>query len=295
MTESDIGRVISRFGAELILQTATGEHLRCTTRRKLEHVACGDYVRWQQEAQGNAAVTEILPRKNVLSRPDFRGRIKAIAANIDLLMVVFSWRPSPDWEMLDRYLVAASQLPAEVIILMNKADLRAQYASAEQLAALAEYEQAGYQVLHTDAVSGLGIDRLFAALGQRTAVLAGPSGVGKSSLTACLLPDTEIRVGSIGETGEGRHTTTVATLYPVADGVLIDSPGVRDFALPAMNLADFTAAFPEFHAYAGDCRFHNCSHQHEPGCAVKAAFNDGLLPGQRYQRYLALLKRQSNY
>ena len=121
---NDIGRVISRFGAELILATQDGEHIRCTTRRKLDNAASGDYVRWQKEAQGNAVVTAIEPRKNVLSRPDFRGKIRVIAANIDVLIVVSSWRPQPSWEMLDRYLVAAEQLPAEVIIVMNKADLR---------------------------------------------------------------------------------------------------------------------------------------------------------------------------
>lgn len=290
----NIGRVISRFGAELILATASGEHVRCTTRRKLEHVACGDYVQWQQEAQGNASVTAIQPRENILSRPDFRGKVRGVAANIDLLLVVSSWRPEPNWEMLDRYLIAAIQLPAEAIIVMNKSDLRAEYATQDDGQCLEEYAQVGYQVIHANAKTGEGIETIRAALGDKTAILAGQSGVGKSSLIACLLPEESIRVGSIGDTGEGRHTTTVAKLYPLGNGALIDSPGVRDFALPVLERSELQSGYPEFAAYDGQCKFNNCTHQHEPGCAIKAAANSHDLPSRRYQRYLNLLTRQSN-
>ena len=294
MMKSDIGRVVSRFGAELILQTADGEKLRCTSRRKLEHVACGDYVRWQPESQGNAAVTEILPRANVLSRRDFRGRIRAVAANIDLLIVVSSWRPAPNFEMLDRYLVAASRLPADVLLVMNKSDLRADFSDAEQDAALLEYQQIGYEVLETDAHSAKGLDELRQRLAGKTAVLVGQSGVGKSSLTVCLLPEEEIRVGEIAATGEGKHTTTVSTLYPVSEGALIDSPGVRDFALPELDAAELQVGYPEFDAVEMACRFNNCTHQHEPGCAIKTAVEQGVVPRLRYQRYLSLLNGRSN-
>ncbi len=293
MIDNAIGRVISRFGAELILETQQDGNIRCTTRRKLEHVACGDFVRWQKEAQGNASVLEIMPRKNSLSRPDFRGKIRAVAANVDLLLLVSSWRPAPNWEMLDRYLVAAQQLPADVLIIMNKADLRAQYATPTQEAALAEYSAIGYSVLHADAGSGAGIAEIRGAIGDATAVLAGQSGVGKSSLVAQLLPEQTIRVGAIGGTGEGRHTTTVATLYPIAEGALIDSPGVRDFALPPLNLAQLHSGYPEFARVATGCKFNNCTHQHEPSCGVKAAIAEETLPPQRYQRYLTQLASQT--
>lgn len=291
----NIGRVISRFGAELILAKHDGEHIRCTTRRKLDNVACGDFVHWQEEERGNAVVTAIEPRKNVLSRPDFRGKIRAIAANIDVLIVVSSWRPAPSWEMLDRYLVAAEQLPAEVIIVMNKADLRAEYSSAQDDVYLDEYQRIGYQIIHTDAGTGQGIAEISAALGDKTAILAGQSGVGKSSLVAGLLPEETIRVGEIGDTGEGKHTTTVATLYRLADGALIDSPGVRDFALPPLNPSELQSGYPEFAAFDGQCKFNNCTHQHEPGCAIKVAIKTNDLPPHRYQRYLNLLARQINH
>lgn len=292
MIDHDVGRVISRFGAELILKTQDNTNIRCTTRRKLEHVACGDFVRWQKEAQGNASVLEIMPRKNVLSRPDFRGKMRAAAANVDLLLLVSSWRPAPNWEMLDRYLVAAEQLPADVLIIMNKADLRAECANAEQEAALEEYIAIGYPVVHADANSGAGIAQIRAAIGSSTAVLAGQSGVGKSSLVAQLLPEQDIRVGEIGGTGEGKHTTTVATLYPVEDGALIDSPGVRDFALPPLDLAQLQAGYPEFSQTESGCKFNNCTHKHEPGCGVKAALANQELPPLRYQRYLTQLAKQ---
>lgn len=289
------GRVISRFGAELIIATTEGDHLRCTTRRKLEHVACGDYVQWQEEAQGNASVTAMLPRENALSRPDFRGKLRAVAANVDLLIVVSSWRPEPNWEMLDRYLVAARQLPAEALIVMNKADLRGEYATPDDEECLAEYSRIGYQVVHANAKTGQGIEDIRAALGDKTAIFAGQSGVGKSSLIACLLPEESIRVGTIGDTGEGRHTTTVARLYPLGEGALIDSPGVRDFALPPLDAAELQSGYPEFADYDGMCKFNNCTHQHEPGCAIKIAVNAHDLPAQRYQRYLNQLSRQHSY
>lgn len=291
----NIGRVISRFGAELIVAKQNGEPIRCTTRRKLDNVACGDFVRWQEEDRGNAVVTAIEPRKNVLSRPDFRGKVRAIAANIDVLIVVSSWRPAPSWEMLDRYLVAAERLPAEVIIVMNKADLRTEYSTVQDDVYLAEYQHIGYKIIHTDAGSGQGIAEIRTALGDKTAVLAGQSGVGKSSLIACLLPEETIKVGEIGDTGEGKHTTTVATLYRLAEGALIDSPGVRDFALPPLNPSELQSGYPEFAAFEGQCKFNNCSHQHEPGCAIKAAVETNDLPPHRYQRYLNLLARQLNH
>lgn len=294
MSNHNTGRVISRFGAELILETDTGDQLRCTTRRKLEHVACGDFVYWQQETQGNAVVTDILTRKNALSRPDFRGRMRAIAANIDCLMVVSSWLPAPNWEMLDRYLVAAAHLPAEPLIVMNKSDLRDEQATIEQEACLDEYTQTGYQVIHTNSKSCEGIDTLRQFMDGKTAILAGQSGVGKSSLAACLLPEQAIRVGSIANTGEGRHTTTVATLYQVGNGAMIDSPGVRDFALPPLDLAELQTGYPEFVTMSEYCRFNNCTHQHEPGCAIKTAVDAGDLPQRRYQRYLSLLTSQRN-
>ena len=287
---SGIGQVITRFGADVLIETAGGELLRCTARRKLDNLACGDRVQWEGQAQGNAAVTALLPRQNVLERPDFRGRLSPVAANIDLLIVVTSWQPAPLWEMLDRYLIAANRLHADVLLVMNKADLRSTHATAEAEACLAEYVQMGCDVLHVAADQNQGIADILAAIRGRTAIVVGQSGVGKSSIATQLLPDTDIRVGSISETGEGRHTTTSAMLYRLpTGGALIDSPGVRDFGLIGLDFATLETGFPEFRPFLGECRFHNCSHNHEPGCAIKAAVSAGKIPPRRFARYLSLL------
>ena len=289
MSNPATARVITRFGADVLIADS-GTIIRCTPKRKLEHIACGDYVTWENHAQGNATVTAILPRTNLLTRPDFRGKTKNIAANIDLVIIVVSWRPSPSWEMLDRYLVAIELLPAQALIVMNKADLAAEYASKEDLVRLAEYEAVGYPILYTQAQEGVGIDTLRKAIGGKTAIVVGQSGVGKSSLAAQLLPEQEIRVGEIADTGEGRHTTTNAMLYTLAEhGFLIDSPGVRDFSLSSVTREQLQQGYREFQPYQSQCRFNNCTHQHEPQCAVKAAFSAQQLPPYRYGRYLNLL------
>jgi ribosome biogenesis GTPase len=287
---SGIGQVITRFGADVLIETANGEILRCTARRKLDNLASGDRVQWEGQAQGNAAVTALLPRQNVLERPDFRGRLRPVAANIDLLIVVTSWQPAPLWEMLDRYLIAANRLRADVLLVMNKADLRPTHASKEAEACLAEYVQIGCTVLHVAADQNQGIADILSAIRGRTAIVVGQSGVGKSSIATQLLPDTDIRVGSISDTGEGRHTTTSAMLYRLpTGGSLIDSPGVRDFGLIGLDFATLETGFPEFRPFLGECRFHNCSHNHEPGCAIKAAVTAGKIPPRRFARYLNLL------
>ncbi|MBK8452212.1 MAG: ribosome small subunit-dependent GTPase A [Thiofilum sp.] len=289
MNDLVTARVITRFGADVLI-THANQTIRCTPKRKLEHIACGDYVTWEENAQGNATITTILPRTNVLTRPDFRGKPKNIATNIDLVIIVVSWRPSPSWEMLDRYLVATELLPAQALIVMNKADLADEYASADDLKCLAEYEHIGYSILYTQAKEGSGIAALRAAIGAKTAIVVGQSGVGKSSLAAQLLPEQEIRVGEIADTGEGRHTTTNAMLYALPEhGFLIDSPGVRDFSLSAVTREQLQQGYSEFRPYQFQCRFNNCTHAHEPHCAIKQAVAAQQLPPHRYERYLNLL------
>ncbi|MBJ6609563.1 MAG: ribosome small subunit-dependent GTPase A [Candidatus Thiothrix moscowensis] len=286
---SGIGQVITRFGADLLVETPDGL-LRCTARRKLDHLACGDQVQWERQAQGNAAVTRILPRHNVLERPDFRGKPRAIAANIDLLVVVTAWQPAPLWDMLDRYLIAARRLSADVLLVMNKADLRASHATAEDEACLEEFQRIGLPILHVSAAQNEGVGEILRAINERTAIVVGQSGVGKSSIAVQLLPEEDIRVGAVADTGEGRHTTTSATLYRLpSGGTLIDSPGVRDFGLTGLDFAALERGFPEFAPFLGECRFNNCTHQHEPGCAIKAAVSAGEIPARRFSRYLVLL------
>ena len=288
------GRVITRFGAELLIRTEQQNRLRCTARRKFEHIACGDYVVWQKDAQGNAHISQLLARKNTLSRPDRRGKAKAIAANIDQLFIVTAWLPKPSWGLVDRYLIAAEKLGLAAIIIMNKQDLAADYASAEEQQALAEYAQIAYPIIHAQATvdnfSAQYMTLIQQHLQGKTSIFVGQSGVGKSSLIANILPEQSIRTGEISATGEGRHTTTTADLYELnPETAVIDSPGVRDFLLADLQLEDIVQGYREFAAFAGQCRFHNCRHQHEPHCAVKQAVEQQQLPPLRYQRYLTQL------
>ena len=284
------GRVIERFGAEMIVEDRDGGIHRCTARRKLQDAVCGDHVQWQPSETGNAIVVAIDKRHNVLTRPDLRGRPKPIAANIDQLVVVSAHLPAPNWEMVDRYLVAAELLSADALIVLNKSDLAAQHPVDETV--LKEYQTLGYRVLEVSSQREHGMDELHEALKGKTNILVGLSGVGKSSLVKALLPaQGKIRIGEISDySRKGKHTTTSAALYHVPEGgELIDSPGVRDFSLGKVRPAELASGFREIAAHGEHCRFHNCTHSVEPGCAVKAAVESGEISQRRYRNYLAIL------
>lgn len=288
------GRIVTRFGAEMIIEDACGALRRCTALRKLDQAVCGDRVRWEPAAQGNDQVTALEPRHNALTRIDARGREKTIAANIDQIVIVSAVEPPPNWEMVDRYLIAARLLDAKALILMNKSDLRA--SQAEDEAAQADYRTLGYTLLRTSIKSGEGLESLRNALHDKTSILVGLSGVGKSSLIKALLPDLDLRIGAISEaSGKGRHTTTGATLYPLPEGGdLIDSPGVRNFELGPLDSAHIAQGFIEFHPYLDQCRFHNCRHIAEPGCAVKQALSEGRISMRRYRSYRHIVEAPSS-
>lgn len=292
---SQRGRIITRYGAEVVLEDETGQLRRCTTRRKLDNVACGDIVSWQASPQGNDVITDILPRKNQLTRPDARGRLKTIATNIDQVVIVTAYSPTPNWEMLDRYLVAASTLPATTFIVLNKADLQTGNEATHQTITdiIQSYRKIGHQLLITSTKTADGMDEFRALLRDKTSVLVGQSGVGKSSLIKSLIPDLEIRTQAVSHaSGEGQHTTTSTTLYHLpTGGDLIDSPGVRDFQLTEQSQAAIAQGFIEFQPFIDKCRFHNCSHQHEPGCAVKTAVEEHKIHPRRLHSYQNMLEK----
>ncbi len=298
------GRVITRFGADVMVKTEAGETLRCTAKRKFEQIACGDNVTIEYQPHGNARVIRLAPRHNVLTRPDFRGRLRNIAANIDQVVIVLSWRPEPFWGLVDRYIIAATLLKTKIILVINKSDLAAQYATEKAKICLEEYRRIGYNVIETsanknenendntnEATNSAELLTLQQALNHHTSIFVGQSGVGKSSLAECLLSEITIRVGPISNSGEGQHTTTTSNLYDIpSGGFLIDSPGVRDYKLPTdISEHALRNGYQEFTDYSQQCRFNNCTHQHEPQCAVRAAYEADTIPPKRYQRYLYLL------
>lgn len=289
------GRVITRFGAELLVENHNKDinqtPVRCTAKRKFDSIVCGDYITWHHNQHGNASVDDLLPRTNALTRPGYRGRPRTIAANIDLLVVVNSWLPETSWHLVDRYLIAAEQLNAEAVIVMNKSDLAKAQATDADWMAMKAYQEIGYPVLEMNAMTGEGIAELSALMQNKTSIFSGRSGVGKSSIANKVLPESDILTGIISSSGEGKHTTTTATLYDLENnGYLIDSPGVRDYALGDISSAELAEGYIEFLQYQDACRFHNCTHDHEPKCAIRSAVDKNKVNKDRYLRYIDALR-----
>ncbi|MGZ8218019.1 ribosome small subunit-dependent GTPase A [Methylomagnum sp.] len=285
------GLVISHLGQGLAVENATGEIILCHTRRRLGDAAVGDRVLWEPCDGNLGRVMEVLPRRSVLTRPGYGGKIRTVAANLDQVLVVTAPEPEPDWLLVDQYLAACEHRNLGAAIILNKID-QAQDRNAIH-AALAEYEAVGYACFEVSAKSGEGLPALRAALAGRCNMLAGQSGVGKSSLTNALLPDKQLRTRELSEKANlGRHTTTAATLYHLPDGGnLIDSPGVAVFGLAEMNGQDLAYGFREFRPYLDQCRFRDCRHINDKGCSVRGASEKGGISAGRYQRYLKLLDR----
>ncbi|MFM8333404.1 MAG: ribosome small subunit-dependent GTPase A, partial [Candidatus Methylumidiphilus sp.] len=266
------GLVVSHLGQGLAVECPDGQILLCQTRRRLGDVAVGDRVTWTPSEDGEQGRVEaVLPRRSVLTRPGYAGKTRVVAANLDRVFVVVSASPAPDWLLVDQYLAVCEfrGIPAEIVY--NKIDLAADETAA--LAELADYVRIGYPGHPVSARSGRGVAALQNALHGHCSMLAGQSGVGKSSLTNALLPDKNLRTGEISErSGLGRHTTTAATLYHLpGGGDLIDSPGVAVFGLAGINGQDLAWGYREFQPRIAQCRFNDCRHTHDKGCAVRAA------------------------
>lgn len=289
------GRVITRFGAELLVENNDPSlpPVRCTAKRKFDTIVCGDFINWHPNEHGNASVDDLLPRKNALTRPGYRGRPRTIAANIDQLIIVNSWLPETSWSLVDRYLIAAQQLKADAIIIMNKSDLADQHATDDDWKNMEIYKKIGYPVLHIDALTGEGIDELQVLMNNKSSIFSGRSGVGKSSIANQILPEMNIDVGIISDSGEGKHTTTTATLYQLpSGGYLIDSPGVRDYALGDISERELSEGYIEFANYIDQCKFNNCTHNHEPKCAIRDAVDTiRSISKDRYSRYISSLEQ----
>jgi len=288
MTPTVIGSVIATFGRHLVVRTAEGAQLQARPFGRTLGVVCGDEVRCRVDRQHDEVhVIEVLPRRNALWRANARGGAEAVVANLTELLVVLAPLPLPDLFVTDRYLCAATAASVPATLVVNKSDLGIDAALAAELDA---YAAAEYPALSCSAASGAGMSELVAALGPGTvAALVGQSGVGKSSLVRCLLPHAEIAVGELVRAEEGRHTTTAARLFDLPNGAaLIDSPGVRDFAPAVSALDERTLGFPEVARLAAGCRFSDCRHMREPGCAVRAAAEDGSWHARRYESYRRL-------
>lgn len=295
------GIIISHHGRSVIVEDTRNKLVRCSVRQNLKALVCGDSVVWQpvkkpeEETTGNAIqqgiVTAIQPRQSLLARQLPSGEIKSVAANVDQIVIMVTTKPALSEELIDRYLVNAGITDIKPIIIVNKIDLLDDDGFIELKQKMKLYSDIGYPVLFFSINQDIGINQVTEKLNQKTSILVGQSGVGKSSLVKKLLPEQEITIGKLGDTDLGKHTTTTSVLYHLpCGGNLIDSPGVRDFGVWHVDKEKIAKGFIEFKDYQGRCKFRNCSHTTEPECAFKEAVQAGEISQRRLESYLSIVK-----
>jgi ribosome biogenesis GTPase len=297
MSEDDAAevpaRVIESFGRRVTVATGAGTVMPAELFGKRISCVCGDQVtiRLPSQTSGDVAkVVTIESRRTCFARTDSRGRTEPLAANLSLVAVILAPEPAPDPYITDRYLAGAALAGIAGIVLVNKCELPSAE-TAEFAALVDEYSAAGYEVMRLSARSTDSVSPLKARLNGTIAMLVGQSGVGKSTLTNALAPESSRPTRTISEsTGEGRHTTVSTALFRIpGSGELIDSPGVRDYAPPPVEESQVQFGWPEILALAPSCRFNNCLHLREPGCAVTEAVAANRLPPRRYESYKRLI------
>jgi ribosome biogenesis GTPase len=286
------GQIIAAFGRQYLIELPDGEPIVCVTRGKKSEAVCGDRVELQRTAastgQGAGAqgvIERILPRTSLLHRSD-AFKEKLIAANVTQLVIVVASEPSFSDELLARCLIAAEDQNLAVLIVLNKCDLTEPASAAR--ARLEPYRAIGYRVLELSARDSA--EPLRPLLHGQQSVLVGQSGMGKSTLINALLPEARAATREISTAlDSGKHTTTHAKLYRLdATSTLIDCPGVQAFGLHHLDATALAAGFIEFAPYRGQCRFYNCRHQSEPGCALTHAAQTGKIDARRLQLFQSI-------
>lgn len=290
------GVVITRHAKHADVETTQGEIYRCNLRRTLKNVVVGDQVSWRlgsEQLQGISGVIEaIYPRKNELSRPDYYDGIKVMASNIDQIIIVSAVLPTLSLNIIDRYLVICEMAKIPALIVLNKIDLLSPEERIEVQKQLALYESIGYETLCLSADTGENMDKLDQYLAKGTSIFVGQSGVGKSSLINQLLPEVKAQTGAVSDvSGLGQHTTTASRLYHLPQGGnLIDSPGIREFGLWHLEPEQITQGYREFQTVLGTCKFRDCKHKTDPGCALREAVEEGKISPIRFENYHRLIE-----
>jgi ribosome biogenesis GTPase len=287
MNDTFDGRVTATFGRHLLVRDASGKELEARPFGRALTVVCGDNVRCRVDPHhGEVHVVEILHRRTALYRSNARGVTEPVVANLSRLLVVLAPVPVPDLFVVDRYLAAAESGGVAGLLVVNKTELGI---DDELRAELDAFSAAGYRWFPCSVRTGEGIDAVLEVCAGQVAALVGQSGVGKSSLVERLIPNAGVEVGDLVRREEGRHTTTASRMFDLPlGGHLVDSPGVRDFA-PAVDRLDARSlGFVEVERLAPKCRFSDCRHMREPGCAVHDAVESGDMSARRYESYRRL-------
>lgn len=291
------GVVLASYGRGVLVQAdvpASGERpspestLRCSLKGRKQRIVCGDRVAWiYQPANDGASVESIEPRRNLIERIDLHGRAEPVAANIDRLAIVVAPEPATDWFLVDRYWAGARLKDIATLLVVNKLDLGLDALQFE----IETYRRLGLPCMELAAQSGAGIAELQLALAGSVTLLVGQSGVGKSSIVNALAPEATAQTAELTRDAEGRHTTTTARRYRLGpDAAIVDAPGVRDFAPPASIVRAAERGFVEIHDLSVNCRFNDCRHMQEPGCAVRTATLSGRIAPRRYESYRRLVR-----
>nr|HAT8714460.1 small ribosomal subunit biogenesis GTPase RsgA [Legionella jordanis] len=290
-SSSFIGLVLSRFGRHAEIEDEAGNRIHCSVRPNIDSLVAGDKVIWQAAAVGQGVVVSRFPRKSTLGRHDKRGLFKPAAANISQILIVVAPKPELSWLLLDSYLVMAENLNLKASIVLNKIDIPCDPLKKELLDC---YFPLGYPVLMSSANFPETSKPLINALNHEVSVFVGQSGVGKSSLIASVLPHEQgIQTGTISESSElGCHTTSNSRFYHIpTGGALIDSPGVRELGLWHMASQEIAQGYREFRQLIGQCKFRNCDHKDNPGCAITAALRDNSISQRRYNNFIKLISQ----
>ena len=291
------GTVVTNFGAQIDIEGLEGSYknkiYRCHIRANLEPLVTGDTVIWRH-AEPNGVIVAREPRNSELLRPDPYGKLRPVAANVDRIAIVFAARPTAYSNLIDRYLIASEAQNIQPVLIVNKIDMLdgGEHSYIEQL--VTDYQKVGYEVLKVSVKTGAGIDQLKDYLAAHTSIFVGQSGVGKSSLINQLQPDANILVGALSEgTDKGTHTTTASRLFHLKNGGhLIDSPGIREFAVTNLSDEQIIDGFIEFRPFLGRCKFRDCKHKTELNCALLEAAQEGKILDVRLQNYRNILASQ---
>ncbi len=289
--DAALGLVIAHYGDNVEIETADNVILRCNLRQNLPAIVVGDRVAWQIENSENklGVVTALQPRETTMLRRDQKGKQKIIAANVDQILIVAAPEPKRSEQVIDRYLIMTELQRIKAGVVINKIDKLTDNEIVEKHESLIRFKHLGYPVLYVSSTAHQGFEELREVLKHKTTVFVGLSGVGKSSIIQALLPEQALAVGGLSEQGQqGQHTTTTARLYHLAEGGnIIDSPGIREFALEGLTADEILQGFIEIRELATGCKFRDCQHQQEPGCAVLGAIEKGLIHPLRLKAYLS--------